>query len=71
MTKQNNTPLTVRRQICLNEICEAIERAKVPAFVAVDVLERVMQEMRRRAVIEYQRDVAAVENQAMEDKACE
>lgn len=54
-------PITVARRDYMAAVCEATNKSGLPAFVVVDVLERVLKEMRSAADTEVQRDFARYE----------
>ena len=50
-------PITLRRDECIHAICDAINASGLPAFVIVDLLDRIILEERKMANAEYQRDL--------------
>ena len=62
-------PLSVRRYNCIQDVCTALNNAELPAFVLVEVLEKVMSEMRNLMDLELQRDLAAYAEQTEQAKA--
>ena len=54
-------PITVARRDYLATICEATNQSGLPAFVVVDVLEKVLAEMRSAMDAEVKRDFARYE----------
>lgn len=53
-----NKPLSVARRDYLNEICNATNHSGLPAFVAAEVLERVLKKMAALAEAELRQDDA-------------
>ena len=54
-------PITVARRDYMAAVCEATNNSGLPAFVVVDVLEKVLNKMRSAADTEVQRDFARYE----------
>lgn len=63
-------PPTLRRNECIGKICAAINSMNLPAFVAVEILEKVLSEARRLADEEYKRETDEYQKQlnAAKDK---
>lgn len=55
-------PLTIRRYELIDKLCNAINEAQMPAFVTVDILERMLIEVRKIADIEYENDLKSYES---------
>ena len=55
-------PISVVRYECINKICNILNESKLPVFVKVDFLERILNELRPQVDIEYQRDKANYES---------
>lgn len=49
-------PLSLLRQDYINALCETTNKSGLPAFVVVEVLNSVLQEMRKKEVLEYKQD---------------
>jgi len=54
-------PITVARRDYMAAVCEATNKSGLPAFVVVDVLEKVLSELRPAMDAELKRDFAAYE----------
>ena len=63
---QINKPLTVARQDYLAAVCDATNQANLPAFVVVEVLDRLLTQMRKAAEQELKRDAAKYRNALLE-----
>ena len=63
-------PPALRRKECIDKICAAINEMSLPAFVTVDILEKVLSEARRLADEEYKRETDEYQKQlnAAKDK---
>ena len=75
---EKKMPLTLRRHQCIEDICAAINRAGLPAFVVVEILDRFTAEMQKQTEIEYNRDLRAYQEgdgigtkQNVENETCE
>lgn len=51
-------PITIRRAECIDGICTAINASGLPAFVVVEILDRIRADAQRMMDQEYQRDIA-------------
>ena len=54
-----NKPLTVAHRDYVNEIVNLTNSAPLPSFIKIDVLEKVIQQLRPLVEQEYNRDKAA------------
>ena len=60
------TPLTVAHRDYVNQIVNLTNSAPLPSFLKIDVLEKVIQQLRPLVEQEYQRDKAAYDEAAKE-----
>lgn len=51
-------PISVERFECLLEICETLNKHNLPVFAKVEIIERILNELRPQVEAEYQRDLA-------------
>lgn len=63
-----NKPITVERADFINAICKTINASPLPAFVKVEVLERVLDQLRPQIDAQYQQDAAFYKQQVEQEK---
>ena len=61
-------PASIRRKECIDKLCNTINEAGLPAFVVVDIVERLLTECRTLAEQEFRRDVEAYHEQAKHEQ---
>lgn len=61
-------PITIARKEYIHAICNATNNSGLPAFVVVNVLEKVLSEMQKQEEIEYKRDMATYRKSLTETK---
>ena len=55
-------PITVQRFECLAKLVDVLNDNSLPAFVKVEIMERILNELRPEVDAEYQRDIRAYQN---------
>lgn len=50
-------PITIRRAECIDGICSAINAARLPAFVVVEILERILTNANQLMEQQYHHDI--------------
>lgn len=77
MKQKKTIPITIARNDCINRVCDALNESGLPAFAKVDLMERILTELRPMMDVEYQKDLEAyrsaeasarAEERAAEDK---
>ena len=61
-------PLTIRRHELIDKLCNAINEAQMPAFITVDILERILIEMKKLSDVEYANDLKSYESREVTTK---
>lgn len=61
-------PITVSRMEFVESLCDMINASPLPAFVKVEVLERVLDQLRPQIDAQYQQDAAAYKRQVEQEK---
>ena len=51
-------PMSVQRVELINRLCNLLNEYELPIFVKVDIIERILNELRQQIDVEYQRDLA-------------
>lgn len=64
-------PASVRYNECIEQVCAVINSYSLPAFVTLNILEKVTAEARRLAETEYQRDMETYQKQIAEQSDTE
>ena len=67
-------PITIRRAECIDGICSVINASGLPAFVVMDILDRIRTDVQQLVEQEYQRDLATYkesEDNADNEPPCE
>ena len=64
-------PITVARAEYMNTVCNATNNSGLPAFVVCEVLERVLNEVRKSIDIELKRDTAEYRKSVMEESVAD
>lgn len=54
-------PISIARHDCLSSICDVLNCSNLPAFAKVEILERILNELRPMVDIEYQHDLELYE----------
>lgn len=62
-----NKPITIERQEVLQKLVDTVNGAQLPAFVLVDMLDDILQNMRAIARKQYEKDLETY-TAAMEDR---
>ena len=61
-------PLTIRRHELIDKLCNTINEAQMPAFITVDILERILIEMKKLSDVEYANDLKSYESREVTTK---
>lgn len=59
MKQKKTIPITIARNDCINRVCDALNESGLPAFAKVDLMERILAELRPMMDVEYQKDMEA------------
>lgn len=62
-------PITIARNDCINRVCDALNESGLPAFAKVDLMERILAELRPMMDVEYQKDLEAYRRAEAADRA--
>lgn len=57
MKQQRTVPITIARNDCINRVCDALNESGLPAFAKVDLMERILAELRPMMDAEYRKDL--------------
>lgn len=64
-------PITLARQDYINKLCEVTNNSGLPAFVTVEVLEKLLVELRKGVELELKRDEAEYRKSLMDAEKVE
>lgn len=64
-------PITIARNDCINRVCDALNESGLPAFAKVDLMERILAELRPMMDVEYQKDLEAYRSAETAARAAE
>lgn len=59
MKQKKTISITIARNDCINRVCDALNESGLPAFAKVDLMERILAELRPMIEAEYRRDLDA------------
>lgn len=71
MNQQKTIPITIARNNCINRVCDALNESGLPAFAKVDLMERILAELRPMMDLEYQKDLEAYRSAEAAARAAE
>lgn len=57
MKQQKTIPITIARNDCIQRVCDALNESGLPAFAKVDLMERILAELRPMMDAEYRKDL--------------
>lgn len=63
-----NKPITILREEYVNKIVTVSNESALPAFVKLDVLEKVCEQLRKLAREEYAKDVSEYQNASADEE---